>query len=305
MMALLAVLHEGNATLYEQAVTVVGKCARKLGVGETAPLPEHSDSIDFSPPEIEMLNRHRGIRLLVEAFTARDIFEPLLSFDRGGGLEGMRQACARQSCSVVGIRDGGAIVGYILSDDLQPGLHAPYTRPILPQQTVQLEDSLSDVIHILSSFSHCFVQLDTSIIGVIGRPDIEKPVVRMWLFGMIILVEMAVVESIRTHLPDGSWQKLVSEGRLNKAQQLLEERRRRKLGGDLLDCLQFSDKMEVAMVGTSSFKESGFTSAAAMKRVIKEMESLRNNLAHSQDITSKDWPQIVRMTRRLHTLLKR
>lgn len=305
MMALLAVLQEGDATLYQQAATVVAKCARTLGVAVTAPLPEHEDSIEFSSSEIAMLSRYRGIRLLIEAFTVRDIFEPLLSFDGGGDPEEMRQACDRQGCSVVGIRERGAITGYLLADDLQPGLHAPVRRSILPQQTVQLENSLSDVVHILTSFSYCFVVLDSSIIGVIGRPDIEKPVVRMWLFGMIILVEMAVVEGIRAHLPDGAWQEFVSEGRLNKAKQLLEERRRRKLGGDLLDCLQFSDKMELAMLRVSYFKEAGFASAGALRRVIKEMESLRNNLAHGQDITSNDWPQIVRMTRRLHQLLKR
>jgi hypothetical protein len=304
MMALLNVLREGDATLYEQAVTVVGKCARTLGVPETVPLPEHQDCIDVSPPEVEMFGRYRGGRLLIEAFTARDIFEPLLSFDEGGEPEVMGEACARQGCSVIGIRNGGTIAGYLLAEELHPG-HGPATRPILPQQTVRLEDSLSDVIHILTSFSYCFVLLDGSVIGVIGRPDIEKPVVRMWLFGMIILVEMMVVESIRRLLPGDSWQKSVSEGRLNKARELFEERRRRKLGGDLLDCLQFSDKMQLAMLRAPYMRESGFASAAATRRVIKEMESLRNNLAHGQDITSNDWPQIVRMTRRLHLLLRR
>lgn len=305
MMALLAVLHEGDATLYGRAAEVVETCARTLGVAATPPLADHSDAIESSPQEVELFGRCRGVRLLIEAFTARDIFEPLLSFDAGGDREEMRLACARQSCSVVGIRDRGAIVGYLLGDDLHPGLHAPVTRPILPQQSVRLEDSLSDVIHVLTSFSYCFVLLEGNVIGVIGRGDMEKPVVRMWLFGMIILVEMAVVEGIRSRLPDGAWQEFVSEGRLNKAKQLLEERRRRKLGGDLLDCLQFSDKMELAMLRASYFREAGFASAAAMRRVIKEMESLRNNLAHGQDITSSDWPQIVRMTRRLHQLLRR
>jgi hypothetical protein len=307
MMALLAVLHEGDAILYERAGRVVEKCARTLGVSETSSLSEHSDLdlIEPLPQEIELFSRYRGVRLLIEAFTARDIFEPLLSFDGGGDPEGMRQACGRHNCSVVGIREEGSIVGYLLSDDLHPGSHVPVAHPILPQQTVQLEDSLSDVIHVLSCFSYCFVLLDGSIIGVVGRPNVEKPVVRMWLFGMIILVEMVVVESIRRHLPDGAWQEYVSEGRLSKARQLLEERTRRKLGGDLLDCLQFSDKMAVAMLRVASFKESGFASAAATKKVIKEMESLRNNLAHGQDITSNDWPQIIRMTRRLHMLLKR
>ena len=47
---------------------------------------------------------------------------------------------------------------------------------------------------------------------------------------------------------------------------------------------------------------SGFGSAAAAKKVIKDLESLRNNLAHGQDVTSHDWPQIVRLARRVRQM---
>jgi hypothetical protein len=45
--------------------------------------------------------------------------------------------------------------------------------------------------------------------------------------------------------------------------------------------------------------EFGFSSRKAARKVIKELESLRNNLAHAQDIVTHDWPQIARMTRNL------
>ena len=38
------------------------------------------------------------------------------------------------------------------------------------------------------------------------------------------------------------------------------------------------------------------------KQVIKDLESLRNNLAHSQDIVSHDWVQIIRITQRMAEL---
>jgi hypothetical protein len=43
----------------------------------------------------------------------------------------------------------------------------------------------------------------------------------------------------------------------------------------------------------------GFDSRAAGKRVLRELQSLRNNLAHAQDIVTHDWAQIARLTRRL------
>ena len=81
----------------------------------------------------------------------------------------------------------------------------------------------------------------------IGRGDIEKPVVRMWLFGIIILVEVQVVDMIRAQWPDGGWAACVSAGRLEKARQLQSERVRRGLPADLLDCLQLSDKLQIAL----------------------------------------------------------
>ena len=69
----------------------------------------------------------------------------------------------------------------------------------------------------------------------------------MWLFGIIILIEVQVVELIRARWPDDSWTALVSEGRLEKARQLQGERLRRGLPADLLDCLQFADKLQIAL----------------------------------------------------------
>jgi hypothetical protein len=36
--------------------------------------------------------------------------------------------------------------------------------------------------------------------------------------------------------------------------------------------------------------------------VIKDLENLRNNVAHGQEIASRDWPRIVRLARRMQQL---
>jgi hypothetical protein len=124
----------------------------------------------------------------------------------------------------------------------------------------------------------------------------------MWLFGIIILVEMHIVELVRARWPDGGWTAVVSAGRMEKARQLQAERQRRGLPADLLDCLQFSDKLQVAIQDREFLETLGFGSAGAAKKVVKDLESLRNNLAHGQDIASHDWPQIARLARRVQQL---
>jgi hypothetical protein len=122
---------------------------------------------------------------------------------------------------------------------------------------------------------------------------------------MIILIEMMVLAWIRGNWPDDGWTRLVSEGRLGKAKELLEERQRRGVSGDLLDCLQFADKLQIVAKDPGLAKRSGFASIAAAKKTFKQLELLRNNLAHGQAISGSDWPSIVGLTRRIYDLLRR
>jgi hypothetical protein len=127
----------------------------------------------------------------------------------------------------------------------------------------------------------------------------------MWLFGIITLVEMDLAARIRTRWPDGGWTGLLSAGRLDKAQALLLERRRRGQHPDLLDCLQLSDKAMVLMEDAEQLAAFGFTTKGAAQRVLKDLESLRNNLAHAQDIVTHDWPQIARLASRVEDTIAR
>jgi len=42
----------------------------------------------------------------------------------------------------------------------------------------------------------------------------------------------------------------------------------------------------------------GFDGVTAARRAARDLESLRNNLAHAQSIVAHDWAQIVRLARR-------
>jgi hypothetical protein len=115
---------------------------------------------------------------------------------------------------------------------------------------------------------------------------------------------MNLVARIRAVFPDDSWQNQISETRLTHARKLLEERERRGQKGDLLECMQFADKAQVLLSNENELKAFGFGSRKEAKRVIKDLESLRNNLAHAQDIVTHDWPQIARMARNIELQLR-
>lgn len=297
--ALLAVLAEGDAGLHGRAARVIAACEERLARDAA----EDRSAGPAREDEGGALARagRGGIRLFVEAFAARDILSPLPSHDAATVARLPSGEWPWPERTIVGVRRGGETTGYLLRDDVQAG-RPLIARGIDPHQRVALEAPLTDVIHVLTRFDSCFVELGGAVVGVAGRADIGKPVVRMWLFGVIILAEVHAVDLIRSRWPDGAWAALISAGRLEKARQLQAERERRGLPADLLDCLQFSDKLQLAIQVPGFTERLGFGSASAAKKVVKDLESLRNNLAHGQDVAGHDWPQIARLARRVQQL---
>lgn len=297
MAALLDVLQKGDAELKRRARKILKKCMDKMGMSAIHPLLETSaqdqamSTLGFS--------RRRVQRLFSEAFTAKDIAEPLPSFDGDRLAKAVRALMEDAHIPVAGIRDRGRVVGYARREDLSGDTCLDHSRGFSPDQQIYGDANLSDVILVLSRHDYCFVTLLNMVTGVITRTDMEKPIVRMWLFGIITMLEIRFTEVIKEHWPDESWVEQCSAGRLEKARTLLEERRRRGAQHiELVDCLQLSDKSYLLAQDQHFLRDFGFKSKSQADQAIRAMESLRNNLAHGQSITAQDWPQIVRMSQR-------
>jgi hypothetical protein len=295
--ALLEVLNEGDARLYRRAQEAVASCARRLGL--PAPPPSLADNEEWHPTGAASLAQRRALRVFATAFAAREIAQPLRSFDDEGPVHRLLESIERHDLEVVGVRRDGVCVGYVCPVTRGPGDAARGVRAFAPAQVLAGDAPLSEVIRVLTRYDFCFVTAMGDVAGVITRGDMQQPVVRMWLFGIITLLELEMLERIRTRWPDGGWTSLLSAGRLGKAQTLLEERRRRGQHVDLADCLQLSEKAQILMESEEERTAFGLRTKGAAKRVIKDLESLRNNLAHAQDIVTHDWPQIARLAQRI------
>ena len=73
----------------------------------------------------------------------------------------------------------------------------------------------------------------------------------------------------------------------------LEDRRRRNQNLELIVCLQISDKGQIIARNEEIRRMTKMQSRRQAEQSVKVLESLRNNLAHSQDIISCDWETIV------------
>jgi hypothetical protein len=207
----------------------------------------------------------------------------------------------KQGFDVVGIRREGVVVGYLEHADLCGATCGEHKQAI--EAPISDSASLADVVLGLAKSPRLFVRVLGAVGGIITMSDLQKSPVRMWLFGMISLMEMRMTRLIEVNCPGDSWKQYLSESRLQKAEALLEERKRRSQNLELIDCLQISDKGQIIAKNEEIRRLTRMQSRRQTEQVVKMLESLRNNLAHSQDIVSCDWETIVELCKDMERVI--
>ena len=243
--------------------------------------------------------------LFTEGFIALDIAEPLISFDADRDSKTIRKFMEERKLRVVGLRVDGTVSGFARRADLTDGTCLDHLHPLNERQILPETASFSEVIELLTSSNWCFVSILGTVGAIVTRTDIQKPPVRMWLFGMISIIEMSMMRAIEERYGPEGWQRKISPQRLRKARELQEERYRRNQETDLIDCLQLSDKAFILLKDPEARAEMGFESRRQGEQALKQLESLRNNLAHAQDIVTYNWEGIVKISRRLDRIISR
>jgi hypothetical protein len=294
MADLLEVLTDGDGGLYQKARKTHARCSEQIEESirdETAP----KESVGFL---YRRLGAHsRMSRLIMKTFTALDIAEPLRSFDINEPCSRVLEIMEELDLNLVCLREQGKASGYVLRKDLGgKGICGDNLRPFRSGQIIQDDSPLTGVVHVLGLHHYAFVQTLRDVGGYISRNEANKPEFRMWLFGILTFVEMEITNSIKQQYTDDSWQSLVGESRLQKALELQSERQRRGEQCDLIDCLQYSEKARILLKNDDIMAEMRLDSKRMVKQLLKEVDSLRNNLAHSQDIGNHNWDMISRMS---------
>ncbi|WP_181180378.1 hypothetical protein [Mesorhizobium sp. B1-1-7] len=121
---------------------------------------------------------------------------------------------------------------------------------------------------------------DNGIIGLVSLSDLQKLPVRAALFGLVTELEIAMTEAIRAKDPDQMlWPSFMSEGRRSSMESRIKLAR--STGGivDELLYTEFCDKRDILM--KLLFRDD--PRRAHFVKNLKQIESLRNHLAHAND----------------------
>ena len=240
------------------------------------------------------------------AFHVRDVAEALVSFDAPAPAAAAAGILERRGFSVAGLREGGLVTGYATLGDLREA-HAcgDALRPFEDDEVVAGGTPIVEGLRRLAGKDRIFVTAFGHVAGIVTWTDVQKPPVRMWLFGLVTLLEGAFTGLIDVWHPEDSWTELISPGRLRKARELLRERRRHGADVDLrlLDCLQLPDKGLILLRREETRRLLNVPSKEAGERALKKLAQLRNGLAHAQDIVTKDWDMILRLADELENIV--
>jgi hypothetical protein len=223
-------------------------------------------------------------RVIEDGITARAILEPLQSCRAQSSAQEAKETLKRRDFDVAGVKESenGPVIGWVSQEVLDGGLVMDRARPILVDNLLSDATPLPQVLEVLRAQAHAFVLVGSKVAGIVTRADLNKPPVRVYLFGLVSLLEMHLSFWIRNEYGEDSWQGHLSKKRLEKAMRTQQLRRRRNQNPYLAQCIQFCDKRDLVIRLSSVRKTLSLGSEKQAATFLQRVENLRNGLAHGQ-----------------------
>jgi len=188
----------------EDTPTTIEDIERAFGPG----LRELVDALtDVSRP-------HEGNRAARKALDRKHLAEPLPAFEAESPVA---LTLDLPDCPVFGVREQGRIGAYVPRAELGTGRFADVMRPVQASQVLDSSSGLANLVMTLTRHDYCFVSLQGEVAAYAGRDEMQSPVARMWLFGMVTTAELAITQQIRFAAAETQWVTLLTPARLEKA----------------------------------------------------------------------------------------
>lgn len=243
-------------------------------------------------------------RTFSQSLSTVDLAEPLRSLDDSQPVAAGADLLRARGVGVLGVRRAGAMAGWVRLDDLGGrGTLGDRLHEFQEAEVFSDHASLAAILSALSKAEYVFVEWLGEITAVITRHDLQKPPLRMWLFGAITVLDTNMSWAIEELYPGDSWRDQISEGRWEKASVLHTERQRRGTDCRMVDCLQIKDKADILARQPACLTLLGLSSRREMERFTREVEKLRNHLAHAQLLEPGDLAAAVRLASFIDAIL--
>jgi hypothetical protein len=255
--------------------------------------------------EVPELSKRDEVPLdvFLKSFSASHLTRPLPSFDEKTPDGALLDAMERFRIPVVGLQKSGLVAGWRTADEIAAGTPATCARAFDPRRVIDQSASFQEVISQLSLSPWLMVQSLQQVNGLIELSDIDRPPMRMWLFGLITVMELRINRLIEHILPDEQWARHLSSGRLEKARALKEECERHGENRRLIDCLQFADKGRIISCDENLRSLTRFQTKRQVEEFAFDLQMLRNKLSHALALTG-EWSTIVDLVNNISRIVQ-
>jgi len=246
--------------------------------------------------------RRKGTRftdlkqIFIDNVTAKCIYEPLLCCPADSIPIEAKRALQKRDFDVAGVKvsKDGEVIGYVIADEIGDGNFKDYIRNIEYDLLISDSTPLAEIFSVLSNKKYAFVIYGKNITGIITKADINKPPVRIYIFGIISLLEMHLNSWIDHYYKDDSWISKVPVDRMDDAKNIYEQRKGNNQDLTILECLQLCSKRDL-LLSSGEFLETFNLSKSKFETLLNRAETLRNELVHSQNsiIANMEWHKFV------------
>jgi predicted transcriptional regulator len=242
--------------------------------------------------------------VFIDNITTKHIFEPLAYCRITDNTEDVKNLLIERDFDTLGVVDDDEQKrGFVIGEKLGENPIESYIEPFGIAVIISESTPIAELLEILLNKEYVFVLARNSVDGIVTRADINKPIVRIYLFGLISLFELHLNFWI-TKNHDSSWDMYLKQARIDKAHELHDKRKGKNQQLTLLECIQICDKREILKRTPGFLDDFNFTKIA-FENLLKNIEKIRNELAHSQNtiIANLEWKVFVNSIKSLKDFL--
>jgi hypothetical protein len=145
-------------------------------------------------------------RTFSRSLSAVDLAEPLASLDDNQPVARAVELMCRRNVSVLGVRRAGLVAGWVTSGDLASGTLGEHAREFRREEVLDESASLDVVLGALATAEQVFIEWRGEVAAAITRGELQKPPLRMWLFGAITVLDANLTWAVGELFPDDSWE---------------------------------------------------------------------------------------------------
>jgi hypothetical protein len=262
--------------------------------------------VPFSPQK----RIQRSLRDLRDLFSHRvnveGIMEPLASVTPDTDAVQLKQDLTARDWDAIGICEpDGSVLRFVDREELGSGVAATYAHPVTPAMLIPNSSSVLNLFKVLGTSDYAFVLTSDGVTGVVTRADLEKPPVRLLLFGYTQLFE-ARLQSLIADATDAEIHNRLPLRMIDEAQRIWTKRREHNHSLAFVDCLSLSGKTDLILAEEYRWRALG-DDHAELKRSMHDVAELRNKLSHGESIapTRGDWLWATRVVQSIEEMLRR